>query len=132
MKTLCLDTNILLRYLLDDDQDQSSRARQLIDETPGFRFLLTDPVLCEITWVLERPRYGFSKEDVITALYGLLAHRRFIVQDRHRVQLALDDYCRGPAGFADYLILQIGKGLGAEKLITFDQKLLAEPHCREP
>jgi predicted nucleic-acid-binding protein len=132
VNTVNLDSNIVLRYLLDDDPRQGANIRQLIDHTPGFKFLISDPVLCELIWVLKSPKYGFSKKDEIEVLRGLLSHGRFIFQDRIAFELALDDYIRGPAGFADYLILNIGKGAGVTELITYDKKLASNPHCREP
>lgn len=128
-----LDTNILVRYLTQDDPEQSQRANRLIES----RCTRKDPgqisivVLCELAWVL-RDAYGYQKFLVISALEHILFTRELQVENSHIAASALSAYKKGPADFADYVIVLSNKSAGCELTYSFDKALLKHQWVRKP
>lgn len=120
-----LDTNVLVRYLAQDDAKQSASATQLIenrlsDRSPGFISLI---VLVELCWVLER-LYGATRAEIGQTVEDLLATPTFHVQQREAVReaaLKLTAKKAGKAGFADLLIAQIALDAGCTSVFSFDK-----------
>jgi predicted nucleic-acid-binding protein len=119
-----LDTNVIVRYITQDDPKQSPLANNLIEEQltprdPGFITLLT---LVEITWVLESC-YDQNKQDVLTIVNNILTTRQFLVEKADIAYLALKR-CLGKskADFSDALIAVLCEQNGCEKVLTFDKK----------
>ena len=119
-----LDTNVLVRYLTQDDPDQTRRANAIVAESvaAGERCFLGAIVLCELTWVL-REAYGTSKADLVRTLDLILATRQFEIGGKDLVREALDAYRTGRADFADYLIGASHRHDGCEETVTFDRRL---------
>lgn len=120
-----LDTNVLVRYLVQDDPHQSPLATRAIAthctrESPG---LLNHVVLCETVWVLESA-YGYATTQIISVLEQLFRTSQFCLQDPPHAWAALRAY-RAGADFADGLIANINRGLGCEQTLTFDQAAAA-------
>ncbi len=118
-----LDTNVLIRYIVQDDPDQSRKASQFIEnncshKVPGF---INSIVLCEIVWVLKRA-YGYNKNLIIVVLKQILITAELEVENSDCALLALRDYEHGKADFADYYIAEINREKGCEYTVTFDQK----------
>ena len=115
-----LDTNVLVRYIMQDDPTQSAKATKLIEaltlNQPGFVSLVS---IVELFWVLTKS-YGLSRGQVSQAL-GLLLRTKEIVVDRaEHVAKALRLYNASSADFADCLIEKISSNLGCERTMTFD------------
>jgi len=115
-----LDTNVLARYIAQDDPAQSAAATRLIEslsaDEPGFVSLIA---LVELGWVLSSC-YDFSREQ-LAATIQLLTQTKEIVLDRPEIILrALRSFEAGAADFADCLIERIGAEAGCEKTVTFD------------
>lgn len=87
---IAIDTNVLLRYLLNDDAAQTVNAAQLIngDET----VLVTDVVLVETVWTLKGKRYGLNKEAIINVIQALFAEATISFESPQTVWRALNDY----------------------------------------
>lgn len=119
-----IDTNVLLRFLLADDTEQSPRARTLVAEYGGLpeTLRLADVVLVELAWVLPGI-YGFDRSHVVATMERLLDDPAFAFSDRLRMQRALDDYRGSGAGFADCLIAQDNAAAGCTFTATFDRKM---------
>lgn len=119
-----LDTNVLVRYLTQDDQAQSRRANALIEDTVarGDRCFINLIVLCELVWVL-RGAYGFDKTEVIAVLEKMLATTQFYIEDRDLVRRALENFATGPGDFPDYLLGSKNAQAGCHKTATFDRTL---------
>lgn len=104
-----IDTNVLIRFLVNDDPDQGRVARDLFAgltaEAPGF---LPREVLLESVWVLERA-YRFDRTTITRAIEGLLESREIVVEAADDIGLALSRYAKGGAGFADQLIIAISQ-----------------------
>jgi predicted nucleic-acid-binding protein len=119
-----LDTNVLVRYLTDDDPVQSKRAADVIATatTRGERCFISAIVLCELAWVL-RGAYRVSQADLIMTLDRILGTTQFVIGDKDSVRLALDAYRAGRADFADYVIGVLHLEAGCRKTVTFDRRL---------
>ncbi len=116
-----LDTNVIVRYLAQDDTDQSARASQLIDELtaakPGFVSLVA---VVETYWVL-RSAYGQSRERCAEVIDGLLDACELRVGDAAIVRTSAAA-CREGADFADVVIAELGRVAGCETTMTFDRR----------
>ncbi len=117
-----LDTNVLVRYIAQDDSSQSPRAVKFIEgecsaTTPGFIGIVT---LVELVWVSESC-YDATKAEVIDLLRRLLGTKQLIVQYSEIVWQALRLYQSGQADFADYLVERIAHSEGCKTTVTFDK-----------
>lgn len=128
---IALDTNILVRLILHDDEAQARAAERLLlrarrDDTPLF---VADVVLCELVWVLKR-RVGVSREEIASTLDRLLRTELIVVADMAVVENALAAYRAGKGDFADYLIREQSKAAGATEVATFDRVIKGEAGFR--
>lgn len=122
-----IDTNVLVRYITQDDNQQSKRASKLLENTltQNNCGLISKIVLCELTWVLSHA-YTYSKEQIATVIQQILITEELIIEDSENAFHALRYYENGKAGFADYFIAQTHQAMGAEYTVTFDKKALKE------
>ena len=143
---IAIDTNILLRHLLDDDHAQSGKAHTLIEKAAAV--LITDVVLAETVWTLKGKKYHATKDDIIAVINGLLAEPAIVFENRQVIWAALNDFRTAKpfktggkpktADFADALIVRkarvvadaAGESLAA--FYTFDRAALALINAREP
>ncbi len=125
-----LDTNVLVRFLVQDDAEQAKAALDLIatftEAEPGF---VCREVLVELVWVLERA-YELPRGDVAQALEGLLEARELVIEAADRTAIAVDRYRRGSPGFADQMIALVGRKAGCHETVTFDRKAAGLPEMR--
>jgi predicted nucleic-acid-binding protein len=123
-----LDTNVLVRFLVSDDEVQSARARALMRraDARGEHLLVTEVVVCELVWVLESG-YSFSKAEIATTVHALLRSRQLQFRGADEIARALASYEGGRGDFSDYVIREIARAEGATTVATFDKKLWAEP-----
>jgi predicted nucleic-acid-binding protein len=122
---LGLDTNVLVRYLVRDDQPQFEKARKLIKReadrsTPVLVSLL---VLLETEWVL-RSRYEISKSEILAAFSTLLDADDLTFEDEPSVEQALYTWKESVADFADCLIEARNRRLGCAATATFDSRAM--------
>ena len=120
---LGIDTNILVRFLVRDDEAQFEKARRLIrrEVAAGRRVFLSQLVLLETEWVL-RSRYGLQKTEIIDAASALLDASDVQFEDEPAVEEALFVWKDRAVGFADCLIGARNKRLGCSATATFDVK----------
>jgi predicted nucleic-acid-binding protein len=123
-----LDSNILVRYLTQDDPVQSKRAADIIEHrlsltNPGF---LSVVVIAETVWVLDRA-YGFSAEDIVAAIELTLQIEVLVVENEPEVFNAMIALKEGRGSFADALIGRLGVKAGCSATLTFDRKALRLP-----
>lgn len=127
---IALDTNVLVRFLVQDDVDQAKIAGEIIDQltdaAPGF---IGREVVVELVWVLERA-YGYERTDIATALDGLLSARELLLEDADDIGPALELYRNEGFGFADLMIAAAARRVGAVELVTFDRKAARLPGVR--
>ena len=122
---LGLDTNVLVRYLVRDDQQQFEKARRLIkrEADKGEPVLVSLLVLLETEWVL-RSRYELSKPEIVSAFSTLLDVADLVFEDEPSVEHALYSWKDSIADFADCLIEARNRRLGCQATVTFDAKAL--------
>jgi predicted nucleic-acid-binding protein len=125
---LGLDTNVLVRLLVDDEQAQADRARRLIERcaATGEEVYVSLLVLLETEWVL-RSRYGFDKAQVRTAMDALLETRELCIEDESAVETALYHWDESAADFADCLIAACHNARGCRVTATFDARAARSP-----
>ena len=115
-----LDTNVLVRYIMQDDPKQSRKATALIesltDDHPGF---ITVVSVLELYWVLTTC-YDLTDNQVKQALDVLLRTRQIIVDRADQVLRALRVFETSKADFADCLIERTASSTGCEQTLTFD------------
>ena len=117
-----LDTNVLIRYLTQDDPDQAAQAtrileEELTDDDPGFIGLV---VLVETIWVLRR-LYKASPEEIRETVNDLLGSRSIIVENRHVVARAVATSEKNASDFADAIIAASALDAGCRKIVSFDR-----------
>jgi predicted nucleic-acid-binding protein len=118
-----VDTNVLVRYLVRDDQVQYEKARRLIDReaNKGEPVLVSLLVLLETEWVL-RSRYEFAKADLIAALSALLDTTDLVVEDEPSVENAIYSWKDSTVDFSDCLMGARNRRLGCRLTATFDRR----------
>ena len=123
-----LDTNVLVRYLTEDDPAQARKAAECINTVVarGERCFVSPVVLCELSWVL-LGAYEVSKDDLVLTIDRLLGTSQFTIGDKDVVRQALEAYRAGRADFADYVIGALGRSAGCESTATFDRRLRRDP-----
>lgn len=87
---IAIDTNVLLRYLLEDDAEQFGKAVKLISGRQTV--LITDVVLVETIWTLRGKKYQLKKPDPVTVIQSLFQEPNIRFEDGQAVWLALTDY----------------------------------------
>jgi predicted nucleic-acid-binding protein len=119
-----LDTNILARYLRDDDPLQSKRAAHFIQraERQNEPLFVNHVVLCELVWILSAV-YGHEKHEIINMIEAVLLTGHFQLEDKSSIELALEDYKQSKADFADCLIGRRNRACGSVTTLTFDRQL---------
>ena len=112
-----IDTNVLIRYLTQDDPKQARAVDALIASTieQGSRLRVDDVVVCELVWVL-RHAYRFDRATIASTLEKVLSTALFAFEDRNVLRQALDDYRARGGDFADYVIGRRNQKAGCETL----------------
>ena len=132
-----IDTNILVRYLTQDDELQSYTAVRLIEKYAQHprSIFINEIVMCELIWVLERG-YKYNKEQIVKVIRQILSTEEFVFERQNVLWFALDQYSRNKLDFSDALIGEVNKHLGCEVTCTFDHSAtkvdgfrLAEEYC---
>jgi predicted nucleic-acid-binding protein len=117
-----LDTNVVVRYIMQDDRTQALLATELIenlsDEEPGFLSLV---VIVESVWVLESC-YNLDRTQIAQLCFGLLQAAELIVDHSAIVNQATRQYATNKLDFADCLIEKLCAHAGCERVVTFDKK----------
>lgn len=115
-----LDTNVLVRYIMQDDPKQSAKASKLIEsldsDNPGY---ITQVSVIELYWVLTSS-YGLTGEQVTQALEAILRTKQLVVERADHVTRALRAFAGGKADFADCLIERSASEAGCTQTMTFD------------
>jgi predicted nucleic-acid-binding protein len=115
-----LDTNVLVRYIMQDDAKQAAKATKLIEslspEDPGFVTLVS---VIELVWVLSSC-FDLTREQISQALDALLRAKQLVVDQADQVVRALRTYSSSSADFADCLIERTASNAGCAKTMTFD------------
>lgn len=119
-----LDTNVIVRYLVRDDERQAEKASACIRgiAASGRNCFIGSIVLCELVWVLESA-YGYPKDEIVDVLEKLLIAKHFEIEAKDVVRSAVHDYKDGKGDIADYLIGRMNHDKGCDVTYTFDGSL---------
>ena len=117
-----LDTNILVRYLVEDDAAQLAAAKKLIRSAlaTGETLFIPITVTLELEWVL-RSNFKFNKEQVTTTLSSLLAAAEITFESEPAAEIALALYRKSSADFSDCVHIALAHMAGESPLWTFDR-----------
>jgi predicted nucleic-acid-binding protein len=126
-----LDTNILIRYITQDDPAQSRAASREIEKelSEGQMFFVADIVMCELVWVLETA-YGYDRQQIAPVLENILRIKQFQFENKDLLWKSLADYRNRKGDFADHLIGRAGQKAGCRETITFNIGLKDNPVFR--
>ena len=118
-----LDTNVLVRYIVQDDPEQGRAAGELIEsqctaQEPGY---VSVPVLLELVWVLAG-HYDYDKSVVASVIRQILRTAEFTVEDHDVIGIALREFESDNGDFADCVIAQRNHAHGCKRTYTFDRK----------
>ena len=127
---IALDTNVLVRFLVQDDPLQAQLATKVIDQlnddAHGF---VSREVLIELVWVLECA-YRRGRAEIAVALDGLLSATELNIEGSDEVAPVLELYRNNGFDFADLMIAAAARRAGAAELVTFDRKASRLPGVR--
>ena len=117
-----LDTNILIRYIVRDDEKQFAQATKLIRSAirAGETLYVPVTVLLEVEWVL-RTSYTLSKAEVIAAISRLLSASELSIANETAIESALNLYQNHSADFSDCVHIALSHVAGESPLWTFDK-----------
>ena len=120
---IALDTNVLVRFLAQDDDAQFEVAAGLIkgctSDAPGY---VCREVMIELVWVLERS-YKYSRKEIAEALLSIVTASQFSVENAQDIASVVNLYRKEGYDFADLMIRQAAQRTENRILKTFDQKL---------
>jgi predicted nucleic-acid-binding protein len=117
-----LDSNVVLRLLVADDQDQADRAAEFISThcSPDSPAWINRVVLCELVWVLDRG-YGYGRDQIADAIEKLVSASQIRVEDQNAIWAGLRGLRRGQ-DFADTVIGHTNRDAGCKTTVTFDRR----------
>lgn len=119
---ITIDTNVLLRFIVCDDEAQAVIAARTLEsltsEAPGF--VCRESIL-EIAWTLRRA-YRFTRQQTAEVLLDLAQGQNLIVEERDVLLRAIERYAAGGPELADILIEAAGRRAGSREMVTFDKR----------
>lgn len=127
-----IDTNVLVRYIVQDDQKQSQQATRFIEnecseESPVF---INGIVLCELVWVLETA-YEYPRASIAIVIEQILKTRQFHIHEADILWPSLRGYKNDGADFADNFIAYLNAKKGCEFTVTFDKRAARLNHFKQ-
>ncbi len=122
-----IDTNILIRWLIDDPAapGQADRARELIEQLDE-PAMVAIPVIAETVW-LARRTFRLGKTEIIRLVEVMLASPSLIVAERASVEQALEQFRVGNIDLTDHLIAALNRASGCKTTLTFDRAAARNP-----
>lgn len=118
--TAFLDTNLLVRHLTGDPQDQAQRATKYLEESEDL--LLPDLIVAETAYVLES-FYDFGKTRVAAGLESTIMKRSIVVTDAQLLLRTLELYRGYRLGFADAYLIASAEVTGVGAVASFDRDI---------
>ena len=130
---IALDTNVLARYVVEDDPEQSALATAMIERAfaRDERLFLSQIVLCELVWVLSHA-YRFQRDEILSVLHQLRRGAQVVIEGSDEVRRAIDAYATERGDFADYLIAERSTANGCSSIATFDRALYSDARFKAP
>jgi len=117
-----LDTNVLVRYVVEDNAAQLAAAKRLISRcvTEGVTLFIPVTVVLELEWVL-RSNFGFAKDEAMLALSSLFSAAELTFESERALEVALQLFRESSADFADCVHVALSAQAGEQPLWTFDK-----------
>lgn len=117
-----VDTNVLLRVLVEDDVAQLRAANAFLSsaDRDGDPLLVSPIVIVELEWAM-RKIYDRNKIEILEGLDRLRGHANIVIDDEEAVEAAINEWRTGKADLADYLISALARARGARTTMTFDR-----------
>jgi predicted nucleic-acid-binding protein len=124
---IALDTNVLVRLLVEDDEKQLAKALAVLEPRweRGEKAFVSDVALAELGWVLDAA-YEVPRRAILAALISLARDDRFAFTDLSRLRASLARYQDGKGDLSDYLLGSASEAAGATTTLTFDRALRGE------
>ena len=122
---IAIDTNILVRYITQDDLQQAEAAENLLaiyNNKPQSIFI-NNIVLCEFVWVLEKG-YKYTQQQISSTIRIILSTEEFAFEYHNVLWLALEEYELKNADFSDSLISKLNHNLGYKQTFSFDKSAI--------
>ena len=118
-----LDSNVLLRYIVRDDPDQSKEASSIVNSTirGGDQLFINRIVLCELVWVLAI-HYGYDRKAIGDTVERILETEGLRIENLIEAWEALSDYRMGRGDFADAFLARTNAAFSCDSTLTFDKK----------
>jgi predicted nucleic-acid-binding protein len=123
LKRAVIDTNLLVRYLTEDDPSKANEVRRLLLKAAegGIKLLIPSVVIAELVWVLQS-FYKLEREEIVPLLNAILHTRGVEVSDKAVVSEAIAIYGRDTIDFIDAWIVAFAKAADVRTIYTFDRK----------
>lgn len=123
LKRAVIDTNLLVRYLTEDDPSKANEVRRLLLKAAegGIKLLIPSIVIAELVWVLQS-FYKLEREEIVPLLNAILHTRGVEVSDKAVVSEAIAIYGRDTIDFIDAWIVAFAKAADVRTIYTFDRK----------
>lgn len=127
-----VDTDVLVRYIVQDDPEQSKLATRFMEHecTADSPAVINGLVICELVWVLESA-YQYSRHEIANVVEQVLRTREFHILEPELLWQALFGYQHRGADFADHYIDSINNHAGCEYTVTFDKTAAKVGHFKE-
>ena len=122
---IAIDTNILVRYITQDDLQQAEAAENLLaiyNNKPQSIFI-NNIVLCEFVWVLEKG-YKYTQQQISSTIRIILSTEEFAFEYHNVLWLALEEYELKNIDFSDSLISRLNHNLGYKQTFSFDKSAI--------
>lgn len=118
-----LDTNVIVRYLTQDDPIQSAKAADIFERrlTPRNLGFISVTAMVETVWVLDRA-YQLTAQEIAGAIERMLQIEVLTIENEQEVFTAMVMLKRGRGSFSDSLISELAIRAGCTRILTFDQK----------
>lgn len=122
-KDVVIDTNLLVRYLTEDDPQKAKAVDTLLNSAAkgGLKILIPSVVIAELVWVLES-FYKMAADDITGLVEAILNTPGVDAQDKSVIKAALKLYRSTKVDLVDAWIVQFAKAKGAKRIYTFDKK----------
>lgn len=126
-----LDTNVLLRLIIDDDANQVTVGRKFAAACAkaGEKLYVNNIVLCELIWVLQTV-YRYRRDETLLLLKALMQNQAYTVEAEEEVNAAIQHYENTEADFSDCLIAVKSATAGCSHCVTFDQRMHKLPQVK--
>ncbi|WP_040257679.1 PIN domain-containing protein [Rickettsia hoogstraalii] len=119
-----IDTNILTRTFLEDDEIQSKAAQNFLKNNAKHKVFISSYAILEFVWILKVKK--FTRQEIYEAVMNLIDNSGFVVGNQEVIISATEKYIKGKAGFADYMIIAEGEVNSINSFISFDREIIRE------